>query len=69
MRRSSWTPSIVPRGDDHNVYLVMDDLGQQAASGGKQTARPPTLKTPSSTCWKGNIKARFAWSPSTRADH
>jgi hypothetical protein len=27
MRRSSWTPSIVPNGDDHNVYLVMDDLG------------------------------------------
>ena len=28
MRRSSWTPSIVPRGDAHNVYLVMDDLGR-----------------------------------------
>jgi hypothetical protein len=27
MRRSNWTPSIVPRGDDQNVYLVMDDLG------------------------------------------
>jgi hypothetical protein len=27
MRRSSWTPSIVPRGG-HNVYLVMDDLGR-----------------------------------------
>jgi hypothetical protein len=28
MRRSNWTPSIVPIGDDHNVYLVMDDLGR-----------------------------------------
>jgi hypothetical protein len=28
MRRSNWTPSIVPRGDGHSVYLVMDDLGQ-----------------------------------------
>jgi hypothetical protein len=28
MRESNWTPSIVPRGDDHNVYLVMDDLGR-----------------------------------------
>jgi hypothetical protein len=28
MRRSSWTPSIVPKGNDHNVYLVMDDLGR-----------------------------------------
>jgi hypothetical protein len=23
-----WTPSIVPRGDDQNVYLVVDDFGQ-----------------------------------------
>src|SRR4051812_43239740 len=28
MRRSSWTPSIVPNGDDQNVYLVVDDLGR-----------------------------------------
>jgi hypothetical protein len=28
LRRSDWTPSIVPRGDDHDVYLVVDDLGR-----------------------------------------
>ncbi len=28
MRRSNWTPSIVPNGDDQNVYLVVDDLGR-----------------------------------------
>lgn len=28
MRKSNWTPSIVPRGDDQNVYLVEDDLGR-----------------------------------------
>jgi len=28
MRRSNWTPSIVPSGDDQTVYLVMDDLGK-----------------------------------------
>jgi hypothetical protein len=28
MRKSSWTPSIVPKGDDQNIYLVMDDLGR-----------------------------------------
>jgi hypothetical protein len=28
MRRSSWTPSIVPKGADQNVYLVVDDLGR-----------------------------------------
>jgi hypothetical protein len=28
MRKSNWTPSIVPDGDDHSVYLVMDDPGR-----------------------------------------
>jgi hypothetical protein len=28
MRKSNWTPSIVPRADDQNVYLVVDDLGR-----------------------------------------
>jgi len=28
MRKSNWTPSIVPRGDHQTIYLVVDDLGQ-----------------------------------------
>jgi hypothetical protein len=28
MLRTGWTPSIVPNGDDQNVYLVVDDLGR-----------------------------------------
>jgi hypothetical protein len=28
MRRSSWTPSIVPRRDDQDIYLVVADLGR-----------------------------------------
>jgi hypothetical protein len=28
MRKSGWTPSIVPTGDDPTVYLVVDDLGR-----------------------------------------
>jgi hypothetical protein len=28
MRRSSWTPSIVPNGDEHHVYLVVDHFGR-----------------------------------------
>jgi hypothetical protein len=28
MRKTGWAPSIVPDGDDQNVYLVMDDLGR-----------------------------------------
>ena len=26
MRKSSWTPSIVPNGDDQTVYIVVDDF-------------------------------------------
>jgi hypothetical protein len=28
LRRANWIPSIVPRGDDHDVYMVVDDLGR-----------------------------------------
>jgi hypothetical protein len=27
MPRTGWTPSIVPNGNDQNVYLVVDDFG------------------------------------------
>jgi hypothetical protein len=27
MRKSGWTPSIVPNGDDQDIYLVLDDFG------------------------------------------
>jgi hypothetical protein len=29
MRRSNWTPSIVPDGKDQTVYLVADDFGER----------------------------------------
>jgi hypothetical protein len=32
MRRSSWTPSIVPADDDQNVYIVVDDFGRRGRS-------------------------------------
>jgi hypothetical protein len=28
MPRIGWTPSIVPNGDDQNVYIVLDDFGR-----------------------------------------
>jgi hypothetical protein len=28
MPRTGWTPSIVPKGNDQNVYLVVDDFGR-----------------------------------------
>jgi len=54
--RRSWTPSIVPKGDDQNVYLVVDHLGRMAGSIGKPTPRPPIWKSSSSTCLRGNTK-------------
>jgi hypothetical protein len=32
MREGSWTPSIAPRGDDQNVYIVVDDFGHNGRS-------------------------------------
>jgi hypothetical protein len=32
MRRSNWTPSIVPDGDDQNVCIVLDDFGRRGRS-------------------------------------
>jgi uncharacterized membrane protein len=29
MRRSGWTPSIVPDGGDQNIYIVVDDFGRR----------------------------------------
>ncbi len=28
MRKSNWTPSIVPNDNDRDVYLVVDDFGR-----------------------------------------
>jgi hypothetical protein len=33
MRKSNWTPSIVPKEeDDQNVYIVLDDFGRNGRS-------------------------------------
>jgi hypothetical protein len=32
MRRSKWTPSIVPNCTDQAVYIVLDDFGPQGRS-------------------------------------
>ena len=32
MSRTGWTPSIVPNGDDQNVYIVLDDFGRLGRS-------------------------------------
>ena len=51
MRKSNWTPSIVPDEDDQTVYLVADDFGKRSARLARErTARRPTLKRSSRTC-------------------
>jgi hypothetical protein len=40
MRRSGWTPSIVPKGDDQNGYLVIDDFGRD-----RRVYREPDVET------------------------
>jgi hypothetical protein len=58
MRRSNWTPSIVPRADDHDVYLVLDDLGGSVGSGERPTSKPLTSKPSSPICSPANMAAR-----------
>ena len=45
MRSSSWTPSIVPNGDDQTVYLVKDDLGRLGSVWREADAEAADLKT------------------------
>jgi hypothetical protein len=45
MPGSGWTPSIVPNGDDHNVYLVLDDLGRQGRVWRETDAEATDLET------------------------
>jgi hypothetical protein len=44
MRKSGWTPSIVPNGDDQNVYIVLDDFGRNGRSYGETGAERADLE-------------------------
>jgi hypothetical protein len=57
MRRPGWTPSIVPNGDDQNVYIVVDDFRAETVGLTATTmSSGPTSKQSSWSCSKGNIK-------------
>jgi hypothetical protein len=47
MRKSNWTPSIVPRADEQDVYLVIDDLGSPGRVW-REAAYAPRIGIPSS---------------------
>src|SRR2546430_1037144 len=56
MRKSNWTPSIVPDGDDHNVYLVLDDLGRLGRVWREADAETTNLETVISDLLSGQHK-------------
>jgi hypothetical protein len=53
MRRSSWTPSIVPKEHDENVYLVTDDFKRDG-----QVSAARMLETGSSAAGALTTRAR-----------
>src|SRR5438105_4831420 len=45
MRRSHWTPSIVPNENDETVYLVADDFGQHGRAWREADVETTDLET------------------------
>jgi hypothetical protein len=45
MSRTGWVPSIVPNGDDQNVYIVLDDLGRHGRVWRETDAETTDLET------------------------
>ena len=45
MRKSNWTPSIVPNDDDQTVYLVADDFGKLGRAWGEADYEATDLET------------------------
>jgi hypothetical protein len=45
MRRSNWTPSIVPNGNDETVYMVADDFGKNGTAWRETDCEQTDLET------------------------
>jgi hypothetical protein len=56
MRKTGWTPSIVPNGDDQNIYLVMDDLGPSGRVWRETDAETTDLETVIGDLLEGQYK-------------
>jgi hypothetical protein len=56
MRKSSWTPSIVPGGDDHDVYLVLDDFGHSGRAWLEADLETTNLETVTTDLLGGQFK-------------
>jgi hypothetical protein len=57
MRRSNWTPSIVPNEGDQNIYLVLDDLGRADRVWTEADAETTDLETVITDLLTGQYKA------------
>jgi hypothetical protein len=67
MRKSGWTPSIVPGGYDQTVYLVMEDLGRLGRVWPEADDSTAELETVILDLLAANTKARCALWPSNTA--
>ena len=45
MRKSSWKPSIVPKDNDRDVYLVVDDFGRNGRAWREAAVEATDLET------------------------
>jgi hypothetical protein len=61
MRRSNWTPSIVPRDDDQNVYLVADDFGRSGRAYRETDVEATDLETVIVDMLDRQFKNPVAW--------
>lgn len=66
MPRTGWTPSIVPQGDDQNVYLVVDDLGRNGRVWREADVETADLETVILDLLDGQYR-NLVWSPSIQS--
>ncbi len=57
MPRMGWTPSIVPKGDDQNVYLVVDDFGRNGRAYREADVETTDLETVIADLLDGQYKS------------
>jgi hypothetical protein len=57
MPRTGWTPSIVPNGDDQNVYIVLDDFGRLGRSNRETDPERADLETTISDLMTGQFNS------------
>jgi hypothetical protein len=67
MRRSSWTPAIVPYGADQTVYLVVDRFGGLSGVYSESEVERTDLETIITDLMSDNSTSRSGLSPSTHS--